>query len=46
MMLARRIEKNTTKEQIIEHYVNRIFFGTGLYGIQRASQRVSRGMST
>ena len=38
MMLARRIEKNTTKEQIIEHYVNRIFFGTGLYGIQRASQ--------
>jgi len=38
MMLARRIEKACTKEQIIEHYVNRIFFGTGLYGIQRASQ--------
>ena len=38
MMLARRIEKNTTKDQIIEHYVNRIFFGPGLYGIQRASQ--------
>jgi penicillin-binding protein 1A len=38
MMLARRIEKHSTKEQIIEHYVNRIFFGTGLYGIQRASQ--------
>ncbi|MBL9130691.1 MAG: transglycosylase domain-containing protein, partial [Verrucomicrobiaceae bacterium] len=38
MMLARRIEKACSKEQIIEHYVNRIFFGTGLYGIQRASQ--------
>jgi penicillin-binding protein 1A len=38
MMLARRIESHATKEQIIEHYVNRIFFGTGLYGIQRASQ--------
>jgi penicillin-binding protein 1A len=38
MMLARRIEKVWTKEQIIEHYVNRIFFGTGVYGIQRASQ--------
>lgn len=38
MMLARRIEKHSSKEQIIEHYVNRIFFGTGLYGIQRASQ--------
>lgn len=38
MMLARRIEKAWSKEQIIEHYVNRIFFGTGVYGIQRASQ--------
>jgi len=38
MMLARRIEKYCTKEQILEHYVNRIFFGTNLYGIQRASQ--------
>jgi penicillin-binding protein 1A len=38
MMLARRIEKACTKDQILEHYVNRIFFGTGLYGIQRASQ--------
>lgn len=38
MMLARRIEKANSKEQILEHYVNRIFFGTGLYGIQRASQ--------
>jgi len=38
MMLARRIEKAVGKDQIIEHYVNRIFFGPGLWGIQRASQ--------
>ena len=38
MMLARRIEKVTSKDQILEHYVNRIFFGPGLWGIQRASQ--------
>lgn len=38
MMLARRIEKYWSKDQILEHYVNRIFFGTNLYGIQRASQ--------
>lgn len=38
MMLARRIEKAVGKEQILEHYVNRIFFGPGLWGIQRASQ--------
>lgn len=38
MMLARRIEKYCTKDQILDHYVNRIFFGNGLYGIQRASQ--------
>ncbi len=38
MMLARRIEKTASKDQILEHYVNRIFFGPGLWGIQRASQ--------
>lgn len=38
MLLARRIEKMWTKDQILEHYVNRIFFGTNVYGIQRASQ--------
>lgn len=37
VMLARRIESATTKDAIIEHYVNRIFFGNGLYGIQRAA---------
>lgn len=38
MMLARRIERHWRKDQILEHYVNRIFFGSNLYGIQRASQ--------
>ncbi len=38
MMLARRIEKMSSKDQILDHYVNRIFFGNSLYGIQRASQ--------
>ncbi len=38
MMLARRIEKQFTKRQILDHYVNRIYFGNGLNGIQRASQ--------
>lgn len=36
--LAFRIELHTDKDKILEHYVNRIFFGTGIYGIERASQ--------
>ncbi|HUF63669.1 MAG TPA: transglycosylase domain-containing protein [Verrucomicrobiales bacterium] len=37
MMLARRIEDHCTKDRILELYVNRIFFGSGLYGVERAS---------
>ena len=37
VMLARRIEAAAPKNAIIEHYVNRIFFGNGLYGIERAA---------
>ena len=37
-LLARRIEQAKTKDEIIELYINRIFFGTGLYGIERASK--------
>lgn len=38
VMLARRIEAVKEKDEILELYVNRIFFGTGLYGIERATQ--------
>lgn len=36
--LARRLEATHSKDEILELYVNRIFFGTGLYGVERASQ--------
>ncbi|HEY5036000.1 MAG TPA: transglycosylase domain-containing protein, partial [Chthoniobacterales bacterium] len=37
-MVAMRIERNLTKNQILELYVNRIYFGSGCYGIETASQ--------
>jgi penicillin-binding protein 1A len=36
-MVALRIEKDFTKQQILELYVNRIYFGAGCYGVQTAS---------
>jgi len=36
--LAFRIEMELSKEQILEHYMNRIYFGSGLYGVEAASQ--------
>jgi penicillin-binding protein 1A len=36
--VAVRIERHFTKQQILEWYVNRIFYGSGLYGIETASQ--------
>ncbi len=36
--LAVRIEQNFTKKQILESYMNRIYFGQGVYGIETASQ--------
>jgi penicillin-binding protein 1A len=38
VMLAKRIEAENSKQRILELYVNRIFFGTGLYGIERAAK--------
>ena len=36
--LAFRIETELTKEEILSSYVNRIYFGSGTYGIEAASQ--------
>jgi penicillin-binding protein 1A len=36
--LAARIEQNFTKKEILEHYANRIYFGSGYYGVETASQ--------
>jgi len=36
--LALRIERNYKKDQILESYINRIYFGSGYYGVETASQ--------
>ena len=36
-VLAWRIEREFTKDQILELYLNKVYFGDGLYGIEAAS---------
>lgn len=36
--VAVRIERSRTKDQILESYVNRIYFGSGLFGVDTASR--------
>lgn len=36
--LAQRIEFAFTKDQILDYYMNRIYFGSGYYGLETASQ--------
>lgn len=36
--LAIRLERHLTKEQILEHYLNRIYFGDGAYGVHAAAR--------
>lgn len=36
--LARRIERRYSKDEILGFYMNRIYFGSGLYGVERASR--------
>jgi penicillin-binding protein 1A len=37
-MVAFRVEHEYSKQQILEFYMNRIYFGSGCYGIETASQ--------
>ncbi|MDQ4025093.1 MAG: transglycosylase domain-containing protein [Actinomycetota bacterium] len=36
--LARQIEKKLSKEEILERYLNTVYFGQGAYGVQAASK--------
>jgi len=36
--LANKIEKKFSKSEILEHYLNRIYFGSGYFGIESASR--------
>lgn len=38
-LLARWLEKHFSKKQILDIYINRVFFGSGAYGINTASKR-------
>lgn len=38
IFLARELEKKFTKDQILEMYLNQIYFGHGVYGISSASR--------
>ena len=36
-VLAWRLEREFTKDQILEMYLNKVYFGDGLYGVEAAS---------
>jgi penicillin-binding protein 1A len=38
VFVALRIEQKYSKDEILEHYMNRIYFGSGVYGIEMASK--------
>ena len=39
MLLALWLEHKHTKDQILEMYLNRVYFGSGAYGVEAASRR-------
>ena len=38
-ILALKLERNYTKDQILTLYLNRIYFGAGVYGVEAAAQK-------
>ena len=38
-ILALWLERNFTKDQILELYLNRVYFGSGAYGVEAAAQK-------
>ena len=38
-ILALWLERNYSKDQILELYLNRVYFGSGAYGVEAAAQR-------
>ncbi|MCY0149130.1 penicillin-binding protein [Hoeflea sp. G2-23] len=42
VLLALWLEHKFTKDQILEMYLNRVFFGSGAYGVEAASRRYFR----
>lgn len=39
IVLTRKVEKKLNKEEILESYLNAIYYGNGTYGIEQASQK-------
>lgn len=39
ILIARKIEKKYTKQQIMQMYLNQIYFGDGAWGIKKAAQK-------